>query len=184
VSDSKRLRHLIDARGLTLTKVAQAVPVALSTVSCWVSGAREPRGEDLRRFAQVLGLSEPELLDLLPRRDRRVTRSVTLPERTWLDLSTLATAAGRSLDDVAADLLSALFPGSSAHRPGHLDLELPAATWSALEVLAEPLGVAPEELCRRLLGAAVSALSAVEGPERAFLEALMVAGDGRGRARP
>lgn len=178
---SQRLRHMIEARGHTLTDVSKALDVNLSTVSCWLSGKREPSDQYQAALAEFLGISKVEVADLLPKLDLRVGRTVALPLRTWRELERLATDVGRPLDDLAAELLAALFPGRRPEDEREVTIDLGDPTWRGIEVLSGDLGISVEDLCGRILAAAAGAVESGGPAGRSLLEVLLLS---KGRDRP
>lgn len=64
--DRVRLRAARQAAGLTLAEVADAVGVAVATVSHWESGERKPQPDRVGELARALTLQPDDLLDLPP----------------------------------------------------------------------------------------------------------------------
>lgn len=83
-----RLRQLREQRGLTLTEVALATGVAVSTLSRLESGGRRPTLELLLPLAETYRVTLDELVDAPPTGDPRVNlRPITVHGMTMVPLS-------------------------------------------------------------------------------------------------
>ena len=57
-----KIRALREARGMSQTELAEALGVDQTTVSAWETGKAEPTIFNLRRLADILGVSPGDLL--------------------------------------------------------------------------------------------------------------------------
>lgn len=60
---SERLKRLRKKAGLTQEKLANLIHVSILSVHRWENAERQPRFEDIKKLAQVLHVSEEELLN-------------------------------------------------------------------------------------------------------------------------
>lgn len=58
----EKIRALREAKGLSQAELAEALGVDQTTISAWERGVAEPTLFNLRRLADVLGVSAGELL--------------------------------------------------------------------------------------------------------------------------
>lgn len=64
-----RIGRAIQEKGLSQTYVARQLGVRNATVGDWVAGRFTPRGDNLRRLAEVLGMTTDDLLDITEGKD-------------------------------------------------------------------------------------------------------------------
>lgn len=57
------IRRYRDANGLTQGQMGERVGVTAATISRWENAKREPRSEERRRLAEVIGVPVAELLE-------------------------------------------------------------------------------------------------------------------------
>ena len=57
------LKDLRKLKNVTQTEIAKSLGIKQSSVAMWESGASRPQTKDLRKIADVLGVSVEQLLD-------------------------------------------------------------------------------------------------------------------------
>jgi transcriptional regulator with XRE-family HTH domain len=60
--DEKKLRRIIESKGLKITWVAEQVGVSEDSMHAYLRGTRNPRPPVLKMLAIVLGVPEAELI--------------------------------------------------------------------------------------------------------------------------
>jgi transcriptional regulator with XRE-family HTH domain len=111
-----RIARAVREKGLTQTDVARTLGVRNATVGDWVAGRFAPRGDNLRRLAEVLGMTADELLD--------VTAGGDPPFASWAAFI----ERHPELDDRARSFLRRL-PWPDGHVPTVATYEIMLATF-------------------------------------------------------
>ncbi len=98
---SKRLRRLMEEKGLTIREAAKAVEVPISTLDGWRSGATPEDFEAVQRLAHLLGVTLSFLL---------VGKDDTRPEGQVPSITEIFDDGGQIFDGFAKITIQRLLP--------------------------------------------------------------------------
>lgn len=62
MSFSENLKHILQARGMTVYRLAKELGVPKSTVYTWMGGTKNPSSEHILALSKFLGVSVEDLL--------------------------------------------------------------------------------------------------------------------------
>ena len=106
---AQRLRDLRKRAGFSQTELAQLVGVSLLTIFRWENAERQPRLEEIKKLAEVLHVSESELLNGSARNEWELRLVVSkTKEGGTIDMTSSKSSAVLNIsDDAMAITLSA-----------------------------------------------------------------------------